>query len=97
MTSQRQSPRFASRVAASLLGGWAFTWGFVTLGIALLLRAGMTYADARSLVHLLAFIVFLAALCGSFVGRSVMHVWLALLGGGGAMTALAFWLLRPQT
>jgi len=83
-----------SRIAASVLGGWAFVWGCVTLGIALLLRAGLTYADARTLTYLLAFLVYLAAFCWAFAARSAWRVWGVLLGGGAAMTALAAWLVR---
>ena len=83
-----------SRVAASLLGGWAFVWGFVTLGIALLLMAGMPYADAQTLVYLLAFLVYLVALCWSFAAASATRVWAVLIAAGSGMTALAWWLMR---
>ncbi len=83
-----------SRVAASIIGGWAFVWGFVTLGIALLLVAGMPYADAQTLVYLLAFLVYVAAICWSFATRSATRAWAVLAGGGAAMTALAWWLSR---
>jgi hypothetical protein len=83
----------ASRVAASLLGGWLFTWGFVTLGITVLVSAGMTYGDARTLLYLLAFLVFLGMFLWSFAARRVTSVWLVLGGGGAAMTAAAWWML----
>lgn len=86
-----------SRVAASVLGGWAFVWGCVTLGIALLLRVGMSYADARTLTYLLAFLVYLGAFCWAFAAHSAWRVWGVLLGGGAAMTALAWWLTRVAT
>ena len=82
----------ASRIGASLLGGWLFVWGLATLGIVSLLAAGMPYPDAQTLVYLLAFLVFLAALCWSFATASVTRAWLVLAGGGAAMTALAWWL-----
>lgn len=87
----------ASRVAASAIGGWAFVWGFVTLGIAALLLAGMPYEDAQTLVYLLAFLVYLAAFCWSFAAASATRVWVVLLGAGTTMTALAWWLLRTPT
>lgn len=98
---ERPAPRataagVVSRVAAALIGGWIFVWGFVTLGIMLLLRAGMPYADARTLVVLLAFLVYLGALCGSFAARHAWRAWLVLAGGGAAMTALAWWLARTN-
>jgi hypothetical protein len=89
--------RIASRVAASLLGGYAFVWGFVTLGIALLLLAGMPYDDARTLCFLLAFLVFLSCFCWAYVPASVARVWGVLAGGGAAMTGLAWLLLRATT
>lgn len=85
----------ASRTIAGLAGGWVFVWGVVTLGIALLLRAGMSYADAQTLMYLLAFLVYVAALCWAIAAARLSHVWLALAGGGVTMTALAWWLTRP--
>jgi len=95
MASAPPSPRLVvSRVAASLLGGYAFVWGFTTLGIALLLAAGMNYGDARTLVMLLAFLVFLVAFCWAYAAKSLRRVWAVLAGGGALMTALAWWLTR---
>ena len=82
----------ASRVAASLLGGYAFVWGFVTLGIALLLAGGVEYEDARTLCNLLAFLVFLTCFCWAFAAASLTRVWGVLAGGGALMTGAA-WLL----
>jgi hypothetical protein len=83
-----------SRVAASLLGGYAFTWGFVVLGIALLLQVGMSYHEAETLAYLLAFLVFLTAFCWAFAERQVARVWGVLAGGGAAMTGAAWLLTR---
>jgi hypothetical protein len=83
-----------SRVAASLLGGYAFVWGFVTLCIALGLVWGAPYDDARTLAQLLAFLVFLACFCWTFAAASVTRVWIVLAGGGALMTGLAWWLSR---
>ena len=84
--------QIAARIAAAVLGGWVFVWGFVTLGIALLLRAGMPYDDARTLMYLLAFLVYLSAFCWAFATRGALSAWAVLGGGGAAMTALAWWL-----
>lgn len=81
-----------SRVAASLLGGYAFVWGFTVLGVALLMLAGMSYHEAQTLVYLLAFLVFLAIFCWAFVTSKVWRVWAVLAGGGVVMTGAA-WLL----
>ncbi|QPF73252.1 iron uptake protein [Roseateles sp. DAIF2] len=87
--------QIVSRVAASLLGGWAFVWGFVTLGVALLLTAGMPFGDARTLVYLLAFLVFLVAFLWAFAAASLARVWAVLAGGGVLMTGLAWLLSQP--
>jgi hypothetical protein len=83
-----------NRVAAALLGGYAFVWGFTTLGIALGLAAGMEYGEAQALLYLLAFLVFLGVFCWAFVAASLARVWACLAGGGGVMTALAWLLTR---
>lgn len=81
-----------SRVAASLLGGYVFTWGFVVLGIALSMLVGMSYHEAQTLVYLLAFLVFLTAFCWAFAAAHVAKVW-GVLAGGGAVMTVAAWLL----
>ena len=84
----------ASRIAAGVVGGWAFTWGFTALGIALLAVAGMPYHDAQTLLYLLAFLVFLGLFLWAFAAASLKRVWLVLAGGGVAMTAAAWLLTR---
>jgi hypothetical protein len=81
-----------SRVAASLLGSYAFVWGFITLGTVLGVAAGMPYADAQTLLYLLAFLLFLVCFCWTYVEASTARAWSVLLGGGAAMTG-AGWLL----
>lgn len=85
-----------SRIAASLLGGYAFVWGFTTLSIMLAVAAGMPYGEARTLSYLLAFLVFLVVFCWAFAAASLRRVWLVLAGGGGAMTAAAWLLSRTM-
>jgi hypothetical protein len=77
----------ASRVAASVLGGYAFTWGFVALGIGLLFAAGMPFHDAEGLSGTLAFLVFLGCFLWAFAAKSLLRVWLVLFCGGAAMAA----------
>lgn len=86
--------QITSRIAASLFGGYAFTWGFTVLGIALLLLAGMSYHEAQTLAYLLAFLVFLTAFCWAFAARRVSRVWGVLAGGGAVMTGAAWLLTR---
>ena len=83
-----------SRVAASLLGGYVFVWGFTTLVIASGLAGGMRYDEVRTLAFLLAFLVFLTALCWTFAAASVARVWIVLAGGGAAMTVAAWLIAR---
>lgn len=93
MATSTLSPRhIVSRIAASLLGSYAFCWGFVTLGLALLLTLGMPFDDARDLVMLIAFLVYLVLFCWAFAAASLARVWAVLAGGGTLMTGAA-WLL----
>lgn len=84
-----------SRTAAALLGGYAFIWGFVTLGIAALVAGGMSYDQAWMLVMMLAFLVFLGVFLWAFVARSAWRVW-GVLAGGGAVMALGASLVAAQ-
>ena len=81
-----------ARCAAAIVGGWIFVWGFIAAGIALLLAAGMPFNDARNLVHLLAFVVFLSVFFWAFIAPKLPRVAIVLVGGGTAMTAAA-WLM----
>ena len=84
-----------SRVAASLLGGYAFTWAFSALATTLLVACGMVYLQAWTLVTLVAFLLFLAVLLWSFAARSLLRVW-AVLAGGAALMAFAALMLSRQ-
>jgi hypothetical protein len=85
--------RTVSRIAAALVGGWAFTWGFVSLAITGLVALGQPYNEAHTAAMLLAFIVFLVALCWVFAAVSLARVWVVLAGGAALMTSAA-WLLQ---
>ncbi len=86
--------QITSRVAASLLGSYAFVWGLVMLGVGLCLQAGMAYSDALALAALYAFLVFLFTFLWSFATASLVRVWGVLVGGGALMTAAGWWLSR---
>jgi hypothetical protein len=79
-----------SRVAASLLGGYGFVWGFVTFGVALAVAAGMPYEEAEQLLFLLAFLVYLVCFCWALSARSLALVWTVLAGGGALLTAVGW-------
>jgi hypothetical protein len=83
------------RIAASLLGGYAFTWGITTLGITGLVALGVDYHEAHTVLMLLAFLFFLGAFLWAFAARSLARVWLVLGLGGVCMTGAA-WLLQQQ-
>lgn len=78
-----------NRVAAALLGGYAFTWGFTAIGIAGLVALGVDFHEAETAAYLLAFVLFLSLFLWAFNSASVMRVWLILGGGGILMTGAA--------
>jgi hypothetical protein len=83
-----------SRITASLIGGYAFTWGFTALGIVLLAALNDDFHEAETGMHLLAFLVFLAAFLWSFAAVSLVRLWMVLAGGGALMTVAAWALQR---
>lgn len=84
----------ASRVCASLLGSYAFTWGFIALLATTLLSAGLEFHEATDLAYMLGFVVFLGAFCFAFVAQSLTRVWIVLAGGGVSMTLVGWWLSK---
>lgn len=89
-TSALSRLHIVSRIAAGVLGGYAFTWGFIALGIGLLFAARMEFHDAEALGYILGFIVFLVAFLWAFSAASLHRVWLVLAGGGALMAAAAW-------
>lgn len=83
-----------SRIAAAVLGGYAFCWGFIALGMAAMYAAGMSFHDAEHLAAMLGLLLYLTVFCWSFVDRSLLRVWLVLAGGGLLMTGAAELLKR---
>ena len=84
-------PRLAVvlRTAAGVLGGYAFCWGFIALGMALLFAAGMPFHDAEHLLSMLAFLLYVGLFCWAFIARRMARVWLVLAGGGALMAGAA--------
>jgi hypothetical protein len=85
----------ALRIAAGLLGGYAFTWGFIALAVASLFAAQMDFHDAEAFGYIAGMLVFLVAFLWAFSARSLARVWL-VLGGGGALMAAAAWLVQGR-
>lgn len=77
------------RIAAALLGGYAFCWGLIALCVAGLYSLGMAFHDAESLGAILGFLAYLAAFLWAFGAARLLPVWCVLLGGGAAMAGLA--------
>lgn len=78
-----------NRIAAAVLGGYAFTWGFMALATALLFAAGMEFHDAESLSSITGFLVYLALFLWAFASARLARVWLILAGSGALMTVAA--------
>jgi len=91
------APQIPSRVAAGVLGSWAFVFGLVGLGTMLLQRLGMSYEDAHTLMYLLGPLVMLAAFIAAFAAASLARVWAALVGGGMLMSGAAWLMTRAGT
>lgn len=95
-TSLRDRSRLsvAARIGAALLGGYAFTWAFTALGIAVLMALGGDFHEAETALMLLAFLVFLPLFLWAFAAASLARVWTVLGGGALLMTAVAWGLQR---
>lgn len=76
------------RLVAALLGGYAFTWGFTTLGVAALVALGVDFHEAETALLLLAFLVFLSLFLWAFAATQLSRVW-AVLGGGALFMSAA--------
>lgn len=77
------------RSTAAVLGGYAFTWGFMASAVAALFAAGMDLHDAESLAAILGFLVFPTVFLWAFAARSLLRVWAVLAGGGAVMAGAA--------
>ena len=84
-----------NRVLSAVLGGYVFTWGFSSLGIAGLAALGVDFHEAETGILMLAFLVFLGVFLWAFASSSVARVWAVLAGGGALMTLLA-WLIQQS-
>ena len=84
-----RSPRLhlAARIAAAVLGGYAFAWGFIATCASLMSAGGMGFHDAEFLGSLLGVLAFLVAFLWTFAARRLWLVWVVLLGGGSLLAA----------
>ena len=98
VSSSSITPRvIVSRVAASLLGGYAFVWGFIAFGMAGLFALGMPFHDTEHLSAILGLLIYAIVFMWAFAARNLTKVWVVLLGGGGLMTALGFLIQHQLT
>jgi hypothetical protein len=93
-TIRHRSRRPAARLVITLVGSFAFTWGFVALGVAGLVALGVEYHEAEVSLMLLAILVFLPLFLWSFASPRQLRVTALLFGGAGVMTATAWTLQR---
>ena len=77
-----------ARIAAAILGGYAFAWGFIAAGASLMFAAGMGFHDAEFLSSLLGVLAFLAVFLWAFAARRAWVVWTVLAVGGGVLAAI---------
>jgi hypothetical protein len=83
-----------ARIAASLVGGYLFTYGAASIGVAGLVSLGIGFHEAEKSVLMLAFPLFLGVFLWAFACASLARVWAVLAGGGALMTAAAWALQR---
>src|SRR6218665_1915035 len=89
------APQIAVRTATALLGGYAFSWGFIAFGMALFFTLGMEFHDAESLASILGLLFFLGNFLWAFSARRLWPVWLVLFCMR-AVIALAATLLQAR-
>lgn len=80
--------RVVARVGTAVLGGYAFTWGFIAAATALLFKAGMEFHDAEFLATAIGLLIFLVALLWTIATRRLALASIVLFGGGGLMAAV---------
>jgi hypothetical protein len=83
------------RIAAAILGGYAFTWGFIALGMAGFFALGMPFHDAEHLTAIIGFLLYLVLFLWAFAARNLARVW-AVTAGGALVMAGAASLIQHQ-
>ncbi|MBN6151587.1 iron uptake protein [Xanthomonas sp. AmX2] len=79
--------RLASRIAAAVLGGYAFAWGTVAAVTAALFAADLEFHDAEFLGAVAGLLAYLVAFLWAIAARRLARVWAVLLGAGALMAA----------
>ncbi len=78
-----------SRIFASLVGGYLFTWGLIAVVIAALVPLGVEFHDAEMAMLILGLLVYLSLFLWGMASNRLVRLWLVLFGGGLIMTVLA--------
>lgn len=79
----------ASRIFASLVGGYLFTWGLIAVVIAALVPLGVAFHDVEMGMIMLGLLVYLGLFLWGMASNQLIRLWLLLFGGGVLMTVLA--------
>lgn len=87
---RRRSWALLHRLALALLGGYAFAWGFVSLGMAGSVALGIDFHEAETALLLLVFPVYLSLFLWAFAAERLVRVWVVLVAGAVSMTAAAW-------
>lgn len=77
-------------VIAAIIGGYVFTWGFVSLGVTALVYLGVDFHTAELGMFMLAIIIYTFIFLWFFSLKSRFLGWLTLFGGGALMTLAGY-------
>ena len=80
----------ANRLAVALLGGYIFTWGLVSFGMAGLAVLGVDFHNAEITMLILAFFIYLVVFLLAFYFKNLLKLWLVFGLGGGLMMLIAW-------
>ncbi len=87
LPSRSPHAQVIARVAAAILGGYAFAWGIVATGASLMVAAGMDFHDAEFLGSMIGVLAFLGVFLWAIAARRLRWVWLVTVVGGGVLAA----------
>ncbi|MGP1717614.1 MAG: hypothetical protein ACTS9Y_10595 [Methylophilus sp.] len=80
----------ASRILAAIIGGYALT---SALSVLLALLLPVSRSEATLAATMLSFVLYAAVVLWVFAARSVMHIWLWLIGAALPSWLLCWWLM----
>jgi hypothetical protein len=80
-----------AHAATAIIGGYVFSWGVVSFGIAGLFKAGLEFHDAEAVASMIGLLGFVGVFLWSFAARDVRPVAATLICGGTVMAGAATW------